>query len=130
MVKAHPTVMPPDTESDEEHKATTAYPESPGEHTQMQARKPNTCTKATRHMYNQPDMYSTQNRQINTKALIHWHLNTHRHWHGIKKHSKPWTNTYTDPLVLPGTATRIKHITVSSEINPVPNRYSHFSVHF
>lgn len=53
MVKAYPIVMPPDTESDEEHKATKAYPETPGEHTHIQRAKQastNACKKASRHM--------------------------------------------------------------------------------
>lgn len=60
MVKAYPIVMPPDTESDEEHKATKAYPETPGEHTHTQPThthiqrakqaSTNACKKASRHM--------------------------------------------------------------------------------
>ena len=73
-VEAHPTAMPPDTESDEEHKATKAYPESPGEHarthththththTQQEAGKHKCRHKA--EPAHQPDMYSAHmNRQ-------------------------------------------------------------------
>lgn len=102
VVKAYPIVMPPDTESDEEHKATKAYPETPGEHThtqpththtykeqsrraQMHAkRRADTC-KPTRHVQY---TYEHTNRQINTKAggctYSLAHLNTHRHWQSIK----------------------------------------------
>lgn len=76
--------------------------------------------------------YEHANRQINTEAggCTHSLAHTHR-LARYQKHSKPWTNTNTDLLVLPGTATsyHIKRATVLSEINPVPNRYFHSFVH-
>ena len=64
-MEAHPTAMPPDTESDEQHKAAKANPESPGEHIHIQIEKEregrvntNACAKASRRMHNHPDMYS------------------------------------------------------------------------
>lgn len=70
VVKAYPIVMPPDTESDEEHKATKAYSETPGEHTHTHTADAHTHTKskAGEHKCMQkgeqthvsrPDMYST-----------------------------------------------------------------------
>lgn len=59
--KAHPTAMPLDMEPDEEHKAMKAFPKSSGEHTHTKTQgTTDACTKASRHIQNHPDMYSTQ----------------------------------------------------------------------
>lgn len=128
-VEAHPTAMPPDTESDEEHKATKAYPESPGEpHTHTEGKHKyihkGEQAQSARHVqctYEHANRHKSRWMQSFTGKLTHTLAQ-------FQKHSKPWTNTNTDPLVLPGKATRyhIKHVTVLSEINPVPNRSFHF----
>lgn len=72
-------------------------------------------------------IWTRKQTQKQVDAVIHWQTYTHT-LAQFQKHSKPWTNTNTDPLVLPGKAARyhIRHVTVLSEINPVPNRSFHF----
>lgn len=92
VVEAHPTAMPPDTEPDEEHKATEAYPESSGEHTHIQreASKHKAMHKgeqahaqSARHVQ---CTYEHANRQLNTKAggCTHSLAHVHTDWHSIK----------------------------------------------
>ena len=101
-VKAHLTVMPPDTEPDEEHKATEAFSESSGEHAHTHMK-----IKAGKHIYMhkskwayiqsvRPDHYTYEptNRQINTKSRwMHSFTGTLKHTQTLaqnQKHSKPF----------------------------------------
>ena len=108
-VEAHPTAMPPDTESDEEHKATKAYPESPGEHARAHTHtrthskrqaSTNAGTKPSRHISQTCTVHIWTGKQtdkhksrwmhsftgIHTDTRMHTHTHTHTHtdWHGIK----------------------------------------------
>lgn len=145
VVKAHPTVMPRDTESDEEHKAAKGLPWKPrgtheahikrqaGKHKHMhkgeRARRTisQTCTVRVR-THKQAGKHKSRWMHSFTGTRKH----AQRRWRRIKKHRKPRTSTNADLLVLPGTASPLTHrsaTTALSEINPEPNRYFHFSVH-
>lgn len=106
-------------------------PKAQGKHTLIQRKgRRAQAQKASSHMHNRPDMQSThvnmQTDMINAEAggCTHWHTYTR-----TGTVSKALVRT--DPLLLPGTAARyrIRHVTAPSEINPAPDRYSHFSVH-
>lgn len=88
-VEAHPTAMPPDTESDEEHKATKAYPESPGDpthkytHTEGKHKYIHKGEQAqsARHVqctYEHANRHKSRWMQSFTGKL------THTHWHSFK----------------------------------------------
>lgn len=136
-VEAHPTAMLPDTESDEEHKAAKAYPESPGEHThtyweagkraQMHAQRwagtGSVSQTYTVHIWTRKQTDKHKSRWVH---LVAGTL-THR-LASYQKHSKPQTNTNTRPAGTLWHSNSLSHQTCNCTLRNKPRTKSIFSL--
>lgn len=127
-MEAHPAAMPPDTESDEEHEATEAYPESPGEtHTHPEERQASTSTKGE-----QPHAQSARhaehtcehaNRHDKRRSRwMHSLAHVHTDWHSIKSIGA------NRPAAPPWHGSSLSHQTCNGTLRNKPSTRSIFSL--